>query len=411
MVLRDFGYTEKMIDARSFTARRHTLRKDLKPHPLVLTAYDEMQLSADMAAPFRQQSAFLWATGIDRPGWRYVAIGTDEYLVHPNLTKTQLLFDGGMQDSEAKSISGIKEVISWKTAKALLEQAAQSSDAVFTLGKDPYHSHFTFSLNTAQAKLNKELNGIFSSREDCWPILKKHIALKDEAAVNATEAAIKVSTDAFTALKQKLRAGNYHYEYELEADLKHAFRVTGGQGEAYESIVAAGSNACTLHYVANSSELPQNGLVLIDAGALVDGYAADITRTYAIGTPTDRQKAVHKAVEDAHRAIIKLLKPGLSFEAYQKHVDEIMKQALRALGLLTKASDYRNYFPHAIGHGLGLDVHESLGGHVQLQPGMVLTVEPGIYIPEEGIGVRIEDDILITDIGYRILSGNLPTSL
>jgi Xaa-Pro aminopeptidase len=144
---------------------------------------------------------------------------------------------------------------------------------------------------------------------------------------------------------------------------------------------------------------------------MVDGYAADITRTYAVGTPTDRQRAVHAAVETAHKAILALLKPGLSFAAYLSEVDQIMKQSLDSIGLLKTDSDYHRYFPHAISHGLGLDVHESLGGHEALKPGMILTVEPGIYIPEEKIGVRIEDDILITEDGHRNLSGALPTGL
>jgi Xaa-Pro aminopeptidase len=398
-----------MIDAVTLTARRTSLRETLKDAPIVLTAYDEMQLSADMAAPFRQQSAFLWATGIERPGWRYISIGDEEYLVHPELSKTQLLFDGGTSHAEAILNSGITKIINWKAAKALLETT--TAEKVYTLGKDPYKKYLTFTVNTAQKKLDKQLSAYFKKQEDCWPIVKKLMAIKDDAALQATEKAIAVSMNTFKQVQKQLKAGTYHFEYEIEADLNYGFRKTGAQGQAYETIVAAGKNACTLHYVENTMRLPGNGLVLIDAGAMVDGYVADITRTYAIGTPTDRQKAVHKAVETAHRAIIAILKPGLPFKTYQETVDTIMKKSLTELGLLKKDSDYRNYFPHAISHGLGLDVHESLGGHETLQPGMVLTVEPGIYIPEEGIGVRIEDDILITDTGYKNLSASLPTSL
>jgi len=152
-------------------------------------------------------------------------------------------------------------------------------------------------------------------------------------------------------------------------------------------------------------------MVLIDAGAKVGGYAADITRTYAIGRPSDREIEVHAAVETAHKAIIDLIKPGFGMKDYHFQSDEIMKKALKSLGLLNAPADYRKYFPHAVSHGLGIDVHDSLGGFETFQPGMVLTVEPGIYIPEEGIGVRIEDDILVTEEGNRNLSAALPTSL
>ncbi|MBC7565055.1 M24 family metallopeptidase, partial [Candidatus Saccharibacteria bacterium] len=151
--------------------------------------------------------------------------------------------------------------------------------------------------------------------------------------------------------------------------------------------------------------------VLLDIGARLNGYPADITRTYAHGDVSDRHKAVHLAVETAHHKIIALLKPGLNVKDYFHKVDKIMLVALHDLGLLKVEEDYRKYFPHSISHGLGIDVHDSLGGPEAFQPGMVLTVEPGIYIPEEGIGVRIEDDILITENGHENLSAGLPTSL
>jgi Xaa-Pro aminopeptidase len=201
------------------------------------------------------------------------------------------------------------------------------------------------------------------------------------------------------------------HEYMVEAEFSHYFRSRGATGHAYEPIVASGKNACTLHHIDNAAEVKNNALLLIDIGASVDGYPADITRTYAVGKPNDRQKAVYTAVETAHYQIIDLLKPGLKVKDYSDRVDEIMKKALDSLGLLKKESDYRRYFPHAVSHGLGIDVHDSLGGPEVFVAGMVLTVEPGIYIPEEGIGVRIEDDILITKTGHENLSAALPTSL
>jgi Xaa-Pro aminopeptidase len=399
-----------MIDSIALTKRRQRIRGH-STAPIVLTAYDAVQLSADMAAPFRQQSAFLWMTGITEPGWRYLSLGDNEYLIAPVLTKTQQLFDGGLSHEEARAWSGIEQVISWKQAIILLKQAAVQSNRVLTLGTDPHRAYYSFALNPAQARLRRQLGRMFKTIDSCWPEIKKQMALKDPVAIRATEQAIAASVASFKNVQKGLREGRYRYEYEIEADILHGFRTAGTDGQAYETIVASELNACTLHYVANTQELPENGLVLIDAGAMVDGYAADITRTYAVGTPTDRQRAVHAAVETAHKAILALLKPGLSFAAYLSEVDQIMKQSLDSIGLLKTDSDYHRYFPHAISHGLGLDVHESLGGHEALKPGMILTVEPGIYIPEEKIGVRIEDDILITEDGHRNLSGALPTGL
>lgn len=153
--------------------------------------------------------------------------------------------------------------------------------------------------------------------------------------------------------------------------------------------------------------------MLLDIGARVGGYAADITRTYAIGKPTKRQAQVHAAVAEAQAQIIALIEPLIGIEEYHRQVDVIMKRALMSLGLIANEQDdkYRTYFPHAISHGLGIDVHDALGRPNHLREGTVLTVEPGIYIPEEGIGVRIEDDILVTAKGKRNLSAKLPVDI
>jgi len=182
---------------------------------------------------------------------------------------------------------------------------------------------------------------------------------------------------------------------------------------AYEPIVASGAHAVTLHYVANSGKLSAKDLLLLDIGARVNGYCADITRTYSLN-PSKRQVDIHTAVVRAHTRIIKLLGPNLAVHDYINDVDEIMKDALIEVGLLNDRSDtdtYRRYFPHAVSHGLGIDVHDSLGAPTYFRPGMVVTVEPGIYIPEEGIGVRIEDDILITTKAAQNLSRRLSTDL
>lgn len=153
---------------------------------------------------------------------------------------------------------------------------------------------------------------------------------------------------------------------------------------------------------------------MLDVGAKVGGYPADITRTYAYGKPTKRMEAVHKAVQSAQAAIISILKPGLSLEEYQKFVDTTIKQEMIGLGIIESVGDetgYRRHMPYSISHGLGVDVHDALGRPHTFEPGMILTVEPGIHLGNEGIGVRIEDDILITETGHRNLSGKLPTDL
>ena len=254
------------------------------------------------------------------------------------------------------------------------------------------------------------LKRIFDSVQYCDLLVNELKAIKQPEELARMRAAAKLTCSAFADVRAKL--DELKTEAEVEAEFTYRFHRVGAK-HAYEPIVAGGANACTLHYRVNKDKLRSRDMVLIDIGARTDGYSADVTRTYCLH-PTKRQKAVHAAVESAHKSIIALLAPGLPIAEYIDAVDAIMKQALHSLGLLDDVNDaemYRKYFPHAISHGLGIDPHDSLGRPRYFETGMVLTVEPGIYIPEEGIGVRLEDDILITPTGHENLSAALPTSL
>jgi len=334
------------------------------------------------------------------------------WLVAPTISDTHQIFDGSLSGKEALKISGADEVIARDDAKSMLRDIAKSHSMVYALGEQPHAEHFDFVVNPAPKKLYDQLARTFNSVQDCRKILAKLRAIKQPAEITRMKKAIKLTMDAFAHIKPLVAAAKY--EHEIEAEFSYYFRRNGATGHAYDPIVAGGKNACTLHYVQNDDKLRPRELLLLDIGARVDGYAADITRTYAVGEPTKRQIEVHEAVETAQKEIIGLLQPNLSVEQYQKDVDRVMSKALQSLGLMHGVDDeknYRKYFPHAVSHGLGVDVHDSLGGPRMLVPGMVLTVEPGIYIPEEKIGVRIEDNILITEKGHVNLSARLSSSL
>lgn len=381
---------------------------DIEVSPIVLTAHARMQRRADASFAFVQESSFWWLTGIEEPGWRLLLVDGRAVLCAPAVDETHRIFDGSLSDAQALKVSGADEVLSVDVFRERLKEVAQRHKEVLTIGEDPAREHYDFMENPSLQQLRGELAELFQEVGDCRRMIARQRAIKDEGEVAATERAIAVTVEAFVAVKKQL--SSLRLEHEVEAEFSYAFHKKG-YSHAYDPIVAGGEHACTLHYAKNDSALPNRGLLLMDIGASVDGYCADITRTYAIGTPSEREIAVHGAVEKAHKEIIALLRPGLSVMAYHDQVDVIMKRALASIGLFDSEADYRRYFPHAISHGLGVDVHDSLGGASEFAPGMIVTVEPGIYIPEEGIGVRIEDDILITDTGHRNLSGSLPTGL
>ena len=398
------------MESNFFTGNRQALLEKLNSGALVvLTNYGEMQLGNDAAAPFEPEANFWYLTGITAPDWWLVLDGDSgsEWLVAPELSETQKVFDGGVDVTKATGTSGVKTVIDRDEALRRLRQAVKHHSVVYTTEQPKWlREHGHFQLNQAQSELKKTLERIFRDVMVCNRELAMLRTIKQPVEVAAIKKAIKLTASALDAMRATLDSAKY--EYELEAAVSYEFRRLGVK-HAYEPIVASGLNACTLHYNTNDARLNRRDMVLLDVGARVDGYAADISRTYSLGKPTKRQQAVYDAVLRAQQQIIGLLKPGLSFKDYEAAVEDIMKNALNTLGL--SVDKYRDYFPHAVGHGLGVDVHDAMAGYDSLQSGMVLTVEPGLYITEEGIGVRIEDDILITETGHENLSRGISTNI
>jgi len=397
-----------------FVSNRRRLAESISGGLVVVSAYTQLQRSNDAAFYFEQEANFWWLTGIDSPDWWVIIDGqrAKSWLVAPVVSNAHQIFDGSLSIEAAKRISGVDNVLSQDEAMSMLRDLAKKHSVVHTLGDPAYAEHFDFILNPAPKKLWNVLERTFTDVQDCRLELAKLRAIKQPEEIVAIKKAIKLTVEGFKSIKEKLP--ELRFEYEVEAEFSYFFKKYGASGHAYDPIVASGKNACTLHYDVNKDRLKKNSIVLMDIGVRLGGYAADISRSYGLGEPTQRQRQVHGAVQAAQKEIIHLLKPGLLVADYHASVDAIMKAALMSLGLLQSVGDeatYRRYFSHAIGHGLGVDVHDSLGQSLEFLPGMVLTVEPGIYIPEEGIGVRIEDNILVTQQGHINLSKALPTSL
>jgi Xaa-Pro aminopeptidase len=392
-----------------FANNRKRLSEVLQDGVVVLAGNASMQLTSDQAAGFLQEGNVWWLTGVNEPGWKLIIEnGARTVLVRPELTEAQKIFDGDVDDKNIIRLSGADEMIEARDFELYLRKLAKKHSIAYSVYDK---TDYGFVHNPSQKDLDDVLRRIFNSVQDCSKDIKKLRSVKQPEEVKAIKKAVKLTCDVFEKVKNDF--GAFRHEYEIEALFDYEFRKVNSH-HAYDPIVAAGKNACTLHYVKNDARLTKNQLILMDVGARVDGYAADITRTYGYGTVSKRQSEIHSLVREAHERIIALLGPELPVAEYISSVDEIMKDALLRAGLIKSVQDdkgYRRYFPHAVSHGLGVDVHDSLGAPRYFEAGMVLTVEPGIYIPEEGIGVRIEDDILITDKGHDNLSRGLSTDL
>lgn len=399
-------------DSSFFSANRKKLAKQIDGGLVVLSSYVALQRRSDMAHSFSQEPNMWYLSGIDEPTWRliYDSARDHTWLVRPEIGDTARIFDGGLSDDEALDISGADDVVSWSEQERILRQLSRKHSAVYAIDPKRAASGLDFVVNPASADTQAMLQRIFQTVIDVTPELQQQRAIKSEPEIAAIQRAVDLTVKSFQQVRQKLPT--LAYEYEIEAEFSYAFRRHGAR-HAYDPIVASGKRACTLHYVKNSAKRQPRSAVLIDIGAELDGYCADITRTYAWGKPTKRLVELHQALEGAQVEIIDSIVPYMPVADYQRMVDTVMKRYMVEVKLLDSENDgrYREYFPHAISHGLGIDVHDSLGGARTLEPGMVLTVEPGFYLSELGLGLRIEDDILITKSGVTNLSAELSTSL
>jgi Xaa-Pro aminopeptidase len=377
--------------------------------PIVVTANGLLQRGGDSSYAFTQDANFWYLTGIDEPDITLVMDGDDEFLIVPAREHTRETFDGAVDNAKLTECSGIGRVVDetsgWKHLDQLLSRAGKVS---LPAAAQSYLEHYGMYSNPARSRVAERMQHHVAELQiiDIRAELARLRMIKQPVELKALQRAIDITSTTLNELLTVANIQNYQHEYQLEADVARGFRFQGARGHSFEPIVAGGKNACTLHNVANQAQLNHGELIVVDVGAEYEHYAADITRTVCIGEPSARQKAIYDATYEVQQYALSLLKPGASLRQYEQQVARKMGQELKALGLIKSATkaNIRKYFPHATSHFLGLNVHD-VGDYTQaLQPGVVLTCEPGIYVPEEGIGVRLEDDILITANGHEVLS-------
>lgn len=384
--------------------------------PIVVTANGLLQRGGDSTFPFAQDANFWYLTGLDEPDVVLVMDKNREYLIVPPRDAGRTAFDGAVDAAGLSRRSGVAEVLEEDDGWRLLSGRLGRARHVATIAASPaYLERYGMYANPARSRLIKRLRDANPDAEllDITMHLVRMRMVKQSPELQALQAAIDITAAAIKEVATPAKRRKYAFEYELEAELSRAFRRRGARGHAFEPIVAGGARACTLHNVANIEAFSADELVILDVGAEVEHYAADITRTIALGTPSRRQQAVYQAVLETQAFALRHLRPGAFLQTYEDKVMHFLGEKLQELGLITESGhdSVRRYYPHATSHFLGLNVHDVGDYTLPLEPGNVLTVEPGIYIPEEGIGVRLEDDVLITADGAEVLSRNLPQLL
>jgi Xaa-Pro aminopeptidase len=412
------------IDKDLFIHNRQRLVEQLKPDSVaVFNSSDVLPASADGTHPFIQQTDLFYLSGIDQEESTLV-IGPDvkeekhRAILFLKETNEQIALWEGQKytKEEAAAVSGIKTVYWNHEFKNIFKSLVYQSENIYLNTNE--HLRADTRVETCDDRFRRWCRQRFPLHkyERIAPLMHKLRAVKSQLEVDLVKNACGITDKTFRRLLGFIKPGVW--EFEIEAEIYHEFLRNRSRGPAFETIVASGVDSCTLHYVKNDKQCRDGELVLIDFGAEYANYAADVTRTVPVGGRySKRQKLVYNAVLKVQKAAIELLTPGKTFDEYSKEVGQIMEAELIRLGLLNsdevkkQSQDeplYKKYFPHGTSHYLGLDVHDYGDKYRKFEPGMLLTCEPGIYIRDEAIGIRIENDILITEGRPVDLTENIP---
>ncbi len=401
------------IDNNLFIRNRKNFSERLAKNSMaVFCANEEMPRNGDQFYPYRQQSDFFYLTGIDRD-CAYLIIYPD----HPNPEMREILFvepysenkviwRGEMIDAkEAAEISGAKNVMYSDKFESVLQDLALSCETIYLNTYE--YPRYECPVVTIQQRFLNDIKAKFPLHkfERSAPILNKLRMIKSQEEIEITKQACDITAKAFRRCLETVRPNLY--ENQIQAEIEYTFKYNGANGNAYHPIVAAGKNACCLHYSANNKILKDGDLILFDIGCEYKNYSSDLSRTIPInGKFTPRQRDCYNAVLRVMKEITKLYKVGGTIDEVNKVTYQLMEKEMIKLGLFTeedvKNQDpqsplYRKYLMHGMSHHIGLDVHDSVDKYEPFKSGMILTCEPGLYIREEGIGIRIENDLLITE--------------
>ncbi|GAB3235088.1 aminopeptidase P family protein [Hymenobacter seoulensis] len=407
-----------------FIENRRRFTQQLPPASLaIFQSNDIMPTNADGTMPFRQNNDLFYLSGVDQEE-SILVIFPDavlpqyrEILFLKETSEHILVWEGyKLTKEQAREQTGVRTIMWLEQFKTVLPALMNEAENVFLNTNE--HIRAVVEVETRDARFGKWLREAYPlhTYRRVAPIMHHLRAIKSDEEIRLMRRAADITEKAFRRLLGFVKPGVM--EYEIEAEIYHEFLRNASRGPAYGSIIASGANACILHYVSNDRECQDGDVLLMDFGAEFANYAADLSRSIPVnGKFTKRQRDVYEAVLRVMKSATSQLVAGNNIEEYHAAVGRTMEQELIKLDLLN-ASDvknqdpaaplYKKYFMHGTSHYLGLDVHDVGAKYRVFEPGMVYTCEPGIYIREEGLGIRLENDILITKTGNDDLMKNIP---
>ena len=406
-----------MIQTKEFIKRRkNIIRKMNDNSAMILKSSPEAFKNSDTERIYRQNSNFFYLTGIEETEAVLILMkrnkkGQEFYFTKKNDEHIVRWIGARKEPDDIKDISGLANVL-------FISELGNYKRSIFNGIETLYYDYHSWSKGLQRLNLLdiEEIkrdypNIVFVKNAQELIFAERIIKSKDE--IKLMQKAIDITNEGVLRALKNTKPGMF--EYEIRAEIEYAFLKYGSRIPGFASIVAAGGNAAVLHYVTLDSIVKKNDLVLLDIGADYMNYSADISRTYpASGKFRGKQKDLYSALLDVQKKVIDYVKPGRSMKDVNKKTVILMGKLLKTFKYIKDEGQYFNYYPHSVGHMLGLDTHDVQGltrGQPVLRKGMVVTIEPGVYIKEENIGIRIEDDILVTDKGRKNLSSAIPKEI
>jgi Xaa-Pro aminopeptidase len=416
------------LNPELFIKNRAKFTSKMKPHGVaVFNSNDIYPVSADSSLPFAQHRDIFYLSGVDQeesilllfPDAPYENLKEILFLRETN--EHIAVWEGEkLTKARATEVSGIKNIIWLQDFEKTLREIMAYADRMYINTNEHYRAKIE--TETREARFNKWWKESYPAHqvEKANPILQAIRSVKEQDELDLIQHACQITEKGFRRVLNFVKPGVT--EYEIEAEFIHEFIRNRSKGFAYTPIIAAGKNANVLHYIENNQSCHTGDLILIDVGAEYANYSSDMTRTIPVnGRFTARQKAVYQAVLRVKNEATKMLVPGTLWKEYHKEVGKIMTSELLGLGLLDQKDvqnenpdwpAYKKYFMHGTSHHLGLDTHDYGLLHLPMQTNMVFTVEPGIYLPDEGFGIRLEDDVVIQKQGEPLnLMKNIPIEI
>jgi len=403
------------INNKLFIKNRAKFMAQMKPKSLaVFNSNDVFTTGADSTLPFEQNRDLFYLSGADQEESILVLFPD---AIDPNhrevlfLTETnkhiEIWYGAKYSKKEATEVSGIKTIYWLSEFKKVFYDLMTEAETVYFNTNEHYRQ--SVEIETREDRFIKQCKADFPAHkwEKSNQILQQLRGVKESEEIELIQTGCNITNKGFRRILPFVKPGIM--EYEIEAEFMHEFLRNRSKGFAYTPIIASGYSACVLHYIENNKECKDGDMLLLDVGAEYANYSSDMTRTIPVnGRFSDRQKAVYSAVLRVKNEATKMLAPGVLWAEYQKEVGKIMSSELLGLGLIDKADvqnedpnwpAYKKYFMHGTSHHMGLDTHDYGALKTPMKAGMVFTVEPGIYIPEEKMGIRIEDDVVVNQSG------------